>query len=97
MFLQPNAARTETFEYGGFAAVEKRLRNEWVHRRMKGRFQNAASSSILTPASGGDGWDTPKMRRGVDIGDSWWLVRLVFWATVIFVGIRLAWALVLMM
>jgi hypothetical protein len=30
-------------------------------------------------------------------GDSWWLVRLVFWATVIFVGIRLAWALVLMM
>ena len=30
MFLQPNAARTETFEDGGFAAVEKRLRNEWV-------------------------------------------------------------------
>jgi len=44
------------------------------------------------------GWSgTPKMRRGVDNGDSWWLVRLVFWATVIFVGIRLAWALVLMM
>jgi hypothetical protein len=40
---------------------------------------------------------TPKMRRGVDSGDSWWLVRLVFWATVIFVGIRLAWARVLMM
>jgi hypothetical protein len=38
MFLQPNAARTETFEYGGFAAVEKRLRNEWVHRRMKALF-----------------------------------------------------------
>ena len=38
MFLQPNAARTETFEYGGFAAVEKRLRNEWVHRRMKAPF-----------------------------------------------------------
>ena len=96
MFLQPNAARTETFEYGGFAAVEKRLRNEWVHRRMKGRFQNAAASSILLQllvVMVG----TPKMRRGVDNGDSWWLVRLVFWATVIFVGIGLAWARVLMM
>ena len=68
MFLQPNAARTETFEYGGFAAVEKRLRNEWVHRRMKAPFPECSRFVYSTPASGGDGWDTPKMRRGVDNG-----------------------------
>jgi hypothetical protein len=42
MFLQPNAARTETFEYGGFAAVEKRLRNEWVRRRLKALFPESS-------------------------------------------------------
>ena len=96
MFLQPNAARTETFEYGGFAAVEKRLRNEWVHRRMKALFPECSRFVYSTPASGGDGWDSKNAAR---CGYRGFLVasRLVFWATVIFVGIRLAWALVLMM
>jgi hypothetical protein len=39
---------------------------------------------------------TPK-KGGVNNGDTWWLIRLVFWVTVFFVGIRLAWALVLIM
>jgi hypothetical protein len=63
MFLQPNAARTETFEYGGFAAVEKRLRNEWVHRRMKALFPECSRFVYSTPASGGDGWDSKNAAR----------------------------------
>ena len=63
MFLQPNAARTETFEYGGFAAVEKRLRNEWVHRRMKALFPECSRFVYSTSASGGDGWDSKNAGR----------------------------------
>jgi hypothetical protein len=63
MFLQPNAARTETFEYGGFAAVEKRLRNEWVHRRMKALFPECSRFVYSTAASGDDGWDSKNAAR----------------------------------
>ena len=62
-FYGLNAARTETFEYGGFAAVEKRLRNEWAHRRMKALFPECSRFVYSTPASGGDGWDSKNAAR----------------------------------
>jgi hypothetical protein len=47
------AYRTETFEYGGFAAVEKRLK--WVHRRMKALFPEC-SRFVYSHSSFWWGW-----------------------------------------
>ena len=35
------------------------------------------------------------MRRGVDDGDAWRLINIVFWGILLLVGIRLALALIL--
>ena len=37
-----------------------------------------------------------EMRRGVDDGDAWWLIKIVFWGILLLVGIRLALTLILM-
>jgi len=66
MFLQPNAARTETFEYGGFAAVEKRLRNEWVHRRMKALFPECSRFVLPKQCSPMIGSAPLRLRSSVD-------------------------------
>ena len=36
------------------------------------------------------------MRRGVDDGDAWRLIKIVFWGILLLLGIRLALALILM-
>jgi hypothetical protein len=36
------------------------------------------------------------MRRGVDDGDAWRLIKIVFWGVLLLVGIRVALALIFM-